>query len=369
MYYIGFVVDGKVPTFYNCLKQRAPQALVYGWGGTTAISVMRFRWIAEYVNKTDCGVRYELYRPWRRYQAVVFLKSMCDDSIELMYRLQNAGVRTVFDVNVDYLSPSEGTFFYEGMAPSLSQRTAAITMIKGVDGVIGDSLHIRDVAKQYAQNVITIEDNVENRLIQTKSSWLPSGSEKLTLLWSGQAIKLFELLAIKNLLLAWKDRIHLKCITNSLSALENWYPGYKVEMEELLQQLSHEFIPFTSISSLMHHYDNGGIFISPRFLNNSYNLGHTEWKITLPMARGRMVLCSPQRSYERVHSLAKGRGIRVCGDEKAWHRAFSELFSASVDWHGEQTAAISVVRDHYSTESIALRHLDFVTQIVHGGEI
>jgi hypothetical protein len=329
---------------------------------------MRFGWVADQVNKTFPDVRYELYRPWRKYSALIFLKSMNSDSVRLMQRSMNSGVKTIFDLNVDYLSPAEGKFYYEGMAPTSNQRRAALTMVGGVDGVIADSRHLADVAEQYNRNVIAIEDNVKNELIQTESSWLPCGIEKLTVLWCGQAVKLFELLAIKKVLLAWKDRIHLKCITGSLDALESWYPDYQTEFKELLQQVSHEIIPFSSVSALMEHYDKGGIFISPRFLNNSYNRGHTEWKTTLPMARGRIVLCSPQQSYTRVHELAHGRGIRICEDEDAWHEAFSELFSSSMNWHEEQTTALTVVKDHYSTEIIAAKHIAFVRTIIDGVE-
>lgn len=367
MEYIGFVVDGMVPSLGNCLRRRVPQALIYGWGSGTAVATMRFRWIAEYVNQLSCGVHYELYRPWRPYRAVVFLKSMGPDSIALMQRLRKKGVATVFDVNVDYLSPTRGHFFYEGMAPTSVQRSAALTMVKEVDGVIGDSLHIADVVSAYAHDVVAIEDNVKSSSIKTQSSWAPARSERMTLLWSGQAIKLFELLAIKEVLLAWKEKIHLRCITNSREAMGRWFPGYKTEMEELLGQISHEFIPFTSLADLMRHYDEGGVFISPRFLDNSYNMGHTEWKITLAMARGRLALCSPQRSYVRVAELALGQGIRVCSDEQAWHKAFAEITSGAMDWPKEQAAAIAVVRDHYCTPEIAKRHLAFVKKMIDRG--
>lgn len=358
------MVDGQVPTLAGCLRQGNLWALLVGWGSRTPVAEMRFRWIAECINRGVAGVRYELYRPWRRYQAVVFLKSMNRESIALQRVLRRQGTKTVFDANVDYFSEAVGTFFYEGMAPSKEQQANARQMAEVCDGVMADSSHIAEVVRQINGNTATITDNVLDRLVTDGSGWRPEEGKPLELVWCGQAVKLFELLAVREVLSAWRDRILLKIITNSLEYTRKWYPPYLEEFGALLQTLPHRIVPFTSIEALMTIYDQGGVFISPRFLDNSYNLGHTEWKITLPMARGRVVLCNPQPSYCQVAVKTAGKGIRVCPDAESWNKALAELMAATFDWSGEQRAAAAVVRDYYATTRLADAHLRFLTHIL-----
>lgn len=361
---IGFVVDGQVPTLADCLKRGNLWALLVGWGSRTPVAEMRFRWIAECVNRGAHGVRYELYRPWRRYQAVVFLKSMNRESSALQRVMRQQGTRTVFDANVDYFSEAAGHYFYEGMAPSKEQRGNARQMAAACDGVIADSSHIAEVVRPINGNTATITDNVLDRLVTDGSGWRPDEGKPLELIWCGQAVKLFELLAVREVLLAWRDRIVLKIITNSLEYTRKWYPPYSEEFNALLHAIPHRIMPFSSIEALMAEYGKGGVFIAPRFLDNSYNLGHTEWKITLPMARGLIVLCSPQPSYCHVAEKSAGKGIRVCPDAESWHKALTELTTATFDWRGEQRAATEVVKDHYTTAGVADAHLRFLRQVL-----
>lgn len=363
-HYIGFVIDGNVPSLRNSWVQRDPFQLVRGRYSNTAVAEMRFGWLAEHTNKQNNGLYYELFRQWRRYSAIIFLKSMGKESVALAERAAQAGVKTIFDANVDYFSRADGVFYYSGMAPTDQQRCSATIMARGCDGVIGDSEHITEVASRYARRITTIEDNIKDSLIVRQSNWMPNASGKLDLLWSGQAAKLFELLAIKGALYALRDKIHLKIITNSMGAINLWYPPYKSEFMELMKNISHEIIAFESIDKLMAVYDQGGVFVSPRFLDNTYNLGHTEWKITLPMARGRIVLCSPQASYIRVSDLAEGKGVKICFTDEDWYSALTSCINGYMDWKNEQEKAIQVVAKHYRTEVIGKKHNAFVREIL-----
>lgn len=364
MIYIGFIVDSRVPSWGNCIRHNNLWALLGGWGSRTPVAEMRYRWIADYVNARAERAYYELYRPWRKYQVVVFLKSMDLEAIALQATLKEKGVKTIFDANVDYFTPASGTFFYDGMAPSQDQQMNAVHMARECDAVIGDSQYITEKAGKLNTCVASITDNVLDRLISDGSDWRPGAGKVFQLIWCGQAVKLFELLAIKEVLLELKNKIFLKIITNSLGSLHKWYPPYKDEFHDLLKQVPHEIIPFQSIDSLMFAYDTGGVFIAPRFLDNSYNLGHTEWKITLPMARGRVVLCSPQSSYNDVSRYSAEMGIRVCHDSDGWRAAFAEILDSSFNWQKEQEAACMVVRDYYATSIVADRHLHFIQKVL-----
>ena len=71
---VGFVIDGRVPGLPGTAKDHCGwSGLLRGCPSTSSIAVMRFGWLSTSI-LVDTGVVYELYRPWRSYAAVVFLK-------------------------------------------------------------------------------------------------------------------------------------------------------------------------------------------------------------------------------------------------------------------------------------------------------
>jgi hypothetical protein len=152
-------------------------------------------------------------------------------------------------------------------------------------------------------------------------------------------------------------------VTNELSALDRWFEPWKSRFEALLADIEHQIIPFRSVAELLKVYNSGGVFISPRFLDNTYNWGHTEWKITLPMSCGRVALGSPLPSYREVADRSAGAGVRLCEDDDAWMAAFDAVLSGSFDFSTEEAAARAVARTHYSTPVVAATHQAFVTEV------
>jgi hypothetical protein len=327
------------------------------------ISLVRYHWIANQINSTtDYQLNYEIYRPWRKYDALIFLKSMGDRSLSLIKKYHAHGRPVFFDTNVNYYQ-IEGKEYYGGMLPSVQQKEDSIKITETVDGVIADSGFIMNVCEQYNSNVCWIPDNIRLDLIPPYRPWKVT-NDRLPLLWSGEAVKLFELLVIEDLLIKYAKKIELILITNDLSALERWYPDYKDRFQSLLRAVPHRIIPYQSIEQLLQIYSEGGVVISPRFLDNSYNMGHTEWKITLGMACGRMVFCSPVPSYVKVSELSARQGIRICRTPEDWGNTLEAILSGIMDKKREEMAAKSVVEQFFSTPVVAKKHAEFVRSII-----
>ena len=361
---IGFVIDGLVPTLQNCLSKTSLSPLFRGWPSTSSIQTARFSPFHHHEYLRECCLRYELYRPLRRYDAVIFLKSMNADSLTVAKDCRKKGAATVFDLNVDYLRKSEGIFYYDGMAPSDEQFHQAKAMTDNCDAVIADSNWLKSVAQRMHANVVCIPDCIQDEFIQNKATWYPSATGKIPLLWSGEAVKMFELLAIEDVIKSLKNFIVLKIITNSLDAIRKIYQPWRERLNRLLEEIDIEILDFRDIPNLLRIYDAGGIFISPRFLDNSYNMGHTEWKITLPMARYRQVVCSPQPSYLDVARLAGGETVRVCATMEEWMVSLEKIIRRDVDWENEQLAAGRVVQENYSSSVLVRRHAAFMNKII-----
>lgn len=354
---VGFVIDGQLPRWPRVWQW------VRGCPSASAVGEMRFGWIAQALPRDRA--HYSLFRPGRRYDAVVFLKSMSADCQCLAQSLRRRGTRVLFDVNVDYFTPAGGNFYYRGMAPTADQTANARRMAELADALIADSSHLAGVCAKHHANVRWIPDNVSWPIVPPHQPWKPGG--KFDLLWSGEAVKLFELLRIEAVLRKFAARVRLVLITNSLTALDRWFEPFKTRFEQLLASVEHEIIPFRSVAALLPIYARGGVFISPRFLDNTYNWGHTEWKITLPMACGRVAFGSPLPSYQDVAARSGGAGLRLCADDAAWTAALDEALSGRLDFASEESAAREVVEKHYRTPIVAEAHHDYVAEVCADG--
>ena len=351
---VGWVIGDQLDR-----KPWVREAILTGGG----VGLARFLWLARYVERQkDLGVRYSVYRPWRRYDAVIFLKSMGTRALDLLQRLEQQGVPCIFDINVNYFEPG-GKEYFSNMIPTEQQRHEVVAMAESATAVIADSEFIAGRSREYNQRTLWVSDNVPMDLLP---EYKPTRSGKrLRLLWSGESVKLFELLAAEKALIAVKDKVEIVLVTNDLAALDRLSPDIRKRLDHLLSKLSVNVVRFRSIQHLFKVYSQGGIFISPRFLDSPYNMGHTEWKITLAMACGRVALCSPVPSYVKVADRAGGRGIRILNDADAWGGALEEVLGSKFDWQKEELAAYSVVDRFYSTREVASTHAAFVHDVVN----
>ena len=352
---IGFIIGNQLDEIRILKPIRMP---------SEATGFMRFGWVSDLVNNSPkYGLKYELYRPWHRYDMIVFIKSMGTKSIEVLHRNKQKGKKVIFDANVNYYE-LWGKFYYEGMSPTEQQRQDAIEITSMADAVIADSTFLEKTCLKYNSLVFWVPDNVNMELVPPPAKTSITSNGRLVLLWSGQAIKLFELLAIEDVLKKFRNRIRLILITNSLSHIDSWYGDFKARFLSLLNNIEHDIIPFQSIAQLLDIYSKGGICISPRFLDNSYNMGHSEWKITLGMACRNMVLCSPLQSYVDVAERASNIGIRICHSAEQWEKALNELLIKDGRLEDERDAARALIESHYSTKVIAAKHAAVVQHVL-----
>jgi hypothetical protein len=351
---IGFIIGHQLHQIRLLHPDRIPDG---------DFGLMRFGWIADAVNRNpESGLHYELYRPWHRYDALVFIKAMGEREQILRDRTIAKGKPVLFDANVNYYD-QEGTYYYEGMAPSDLQRRNAENMTRHCTAVIADSSFLATRCQAFNPRVRWVPDNVNMTLIPPVAPMRQNNV--LNLMWSGQANKLFEFLAIEPVLRRFARQIRLRLVTNSLTGMNSWQPEVRQRFTQLLTDIPHDILPYSSVSSLLTLYAKEPcIGISPRFLDNTYNLGHTEWKIALPMACGRLTLASPVPSYLDVASRSHDQGIWICPDTASWETAFDRLLSNQVDWNTEAQAARNAIIQHYSTPVVAQQHTSYLNHIL-----
>ncbi len=352
---VGFIINGRVPEVAALKRGMRPWNLFLGWDDAKSpMSFMRFRWIARELRNE---VTYELYRPGRPYEAVVFLKSMGDHCLELAEVLREQGTKVIFEANVDYYSEFAGEARFDGMVPTAEQRRSAVAITELADGVIVSSQHLAGVCGQFNDQVNWVPDNVDVRMVPRSTQTTPRRDGRLNVWWSGMAEKLFEFLAVEEALRSRRDRLHLRLVTDDLRAMERWPAEVRERVERFLAVMPHTVHRFSDVENLLGRYAEGGIIVSPRFLDTPYNFGHSEWKLTLGMACGLPAVASPVPSYCDVAERAEAGALAICESGEEWGRALDELLESGVDAFGARgSAARKVVEEFYSTPVVAREH-------------
>lgn len=356
---IGFVINGRVPSLSAVAKGMNPFCLLRGWDDTPSpMSEMRFRWIARHVADS---ADYRLYRHGAVYDAVVFVKSMTEECLDLAQRLRERGTVVMFDANVDYYTVASSGNMPGDLVPTEMQRREALAMTECADTVIASSRHLAGICGGINPESRWIPDNVEPSLVPAP----PAGrnhTELLELWWSGMPQKTIDLLALADVLPGFGNRVRLNLVTGDLgSAMQRMKPAMAEGLRALLARIPHQIHPYRSVSSLLRLYGSRpGIIVSPRFLDNPYNLSHSEWKITLGMACGLPAVTSPQPSYLDVRERCLHPGaLTVCDSNEEWVSALRNAMDP-VGREEAEEAAREVVATNYSTPVVAGMHLEAV---------
>lgn len=355
---VGFVINGRVPSLAAVCRGMNPLALATGWDDAPSpMSEMRFRWIAR---RLATSSEYSLYRPGYRYDAVVFVKSMTPECRHLAARLRERGTKVIFDANVDYYTVAEAGGMPRDLIPSEQQRRDAMAMTGLADKVLASSRHLAEICRAVNPSSQWIPDNVEPRLLPSP---MPNNSDDgiLNLWWSGMPQKSVDLLCLEEVLPWFKDRVRLRIVTGNLpEAMRRMDSQIANRLRSLLHEVPHEIYRYRSVVSLLRLYSShSGVIISPRFLDNPYNLSHSEWKITLGMACGLPAITSPQPSYLDVREhCAHASAVTICSTASQWMAAFEEALK--VPLLEASAAAREVVLRHYSTPVVASAHLKAV---------
>ena len=132
----------------------------------------------------------------------------------------------------------------------------------------------------------------------------------------------------------------------------------------MLAQDQRVFTDQSEEDSQPNHFDDTAhayeIFVSPKRLVNGYELGHSEWKITLGMAAGLPAVASPQQSY--VEAIGAHGGGIVADSPEEWRAALERLRDPAV--RAELGArARRTVEELYSTQVVARRYGEFLREV------
>jgi glycosyltransferase involved in cell wall biosynthesis len=305
---------------------------------------MRIANVARSLNRSSLPVRSELYKPTRRYDVVVFVKAMDDRARAEAARVQERGGKVVFDANVNYYEVW-GDYDLPGTEPTAEQQRYAREMTSAADAVVADSSAILDVVRTLNRRSEWIPDNVDLHVFRPRR---PHRERRLRLIWSGRSHKARPLSLLREPLASLPGA--------ELVVVSDAPPP---ELDELRDVATISYKEF-SLRGYARALRGSDVIVSPKRLVNAYELGHSEWKITLGMAVGLPAVASPQRSYKEAIEAHGGGSIAESPEE--WQSAFEELLSPARRQELGDRARRTVV-ERYSTPVVARRYGEFLLSL------
>lgn len=307
---------------------------------------MRVVNVAKWMNRHSGRIRNEMYRSDRRYDVVVFLKTMSERDQEEARRVQSRGGKVVFDANVNYYE-IWGDYPIENTRPTELQQQQAIAMTELADWVVADSSYLLGVVRRFNERSSWIPDNVDlgrfGRLRRHRAE------EVVRLVWSGTSTKAASLLEIEDVLRSLEG-FELVVVSDLLPP----------SLARLQRVVPCRYVRFTErrYARLLQRMD---VIVSPRALTNPYDLSHTEYKITLGMASGLPAVASPQQAYAEAIGHAGG-GV-IAHDDGEWREALLRLrdpeLRAELGGRARRT-----VEECYATPVVASRYEEVLCSLV-----
>jgi glycosyltransferase involved in cell wall biosynthesis len=226
-----------------------------------------------------------MYSPHKKYDIVIFQKAFAPQYFDLAQRLKAYGTKIVLDLNVNYLDTKSNII-------KPGQPEQAKKFIQLTDYVLTTTEFIaQQIKKEFPEKpVVTIPENIET-FGKQKQSLSFAKDQIIRLVHVGHAVKLGDLQLIADPLKELADQYPIEILI-----LSDHKTSVKFEHSQIFVKvkLFDRFNQKAIFDDLMW----GDIFIAPRDLSETYNLGHSFDKIGRPMAVGVPVIASPVPSYK-----------------------------------------------------------------------
>lgn len=233
---------------------------------------------------SEKGIESVINKNEEKVDAVIFLRQQTRDHISLLRKYKSQGVPTLFIVGVNYYE-RKGNIKKLDQSVSPQQMYECIAMTTEADYIITASSYLEDCARRYNPNVFYIPDTIDGSHFCHTKIHKDFQKRNLSLVWCGVSVK------------AWV-----------LDHLVGVMKGLPVDLIVISEKdpalhIAHQFIKW-DYQAFPKDILKGDICVSPRILDNSYDMGHSSFKIIPFMSAGLPVLVSRQPSYTEI--ITKG---------------------------------------------------------------
>lgn len=290
----------------------------------------------------DTCFSLELYRPWKQYAAVIFLKRDAR-ALAKAKKLKVGGTKIILDVNAHIFDQSlYGKGFFKNFDQNYFDTVSEFARLADTITVTSPYL-LEQIGSLFGpEKVVLLPENIrtENRC-QEKAG---GDSDTLRFVYIGYASKASQITLLTEQFqqLSKKYTLHYTLICESDPKLS--IPG-----------IAFTYIPFKN-KTLHQNLFFGDIFLSPRDTSDTYNLGHSFTKIGLPMSMGIPVIASPLPSYEN------SAAVLIESLDDSWTQAIIRLATDRAFYQQKSDEGIRFCRDNFSPEITYKKYTDFFSR-------
>jgi glycosyltransferase involved in cell wall biosynthesis len=280
----------------------------------------------------------EVYRPWRKYDAVIFQKTFDEKAFRLALRLKKT-TKIVLDINVNYF---DHTWMKKG---ELNQNKNICRFMTLTDHLLVSTNYLKQyILPLHSTTPITvIEENIPDKYLLAKPPQVIN--QHVTFVYNGYSIKTKDLQLLQHVLTRLANIFDVSYLFVCEKKPSISFTGVQTKFIKHSYKINEE------------HLALGQICLAPRDLNDSYNLGHSFTKIGLPMAVGIPVVASPIPSYTGSPAIL----VNDFGD--AWEYEITKLITDRSYYNEIAARGRTYCAKNYSIKIIAEKYNDLFSSL------
>ena len=278
----------------------------------------------------------------------IFVRRQDNTDYELAKRLKKRNIKLILDLCVNY--------FVESSTPGMLKPVTkehinnCVRMTKLCDAVFCASLNIKDSAKKFNKKSFYLPDSVDAKhfkYIKNEKDFL---RKRIRAVWAGTTEKANELLEYMNIL----DELNISLRIISEKRPKNFgYPFFFSPHKAYFSKWKYKTFPKTMLK--------GDFVFAPRDISESYNRGHSFFKIGIFLSVGIPVIASPVPSYKEL--IFKNNCGKICETKNDFRKTIKSICSNRqrlVSW----SKSAQLIMKKYTTSEISKKYIESFKKII-----
>lgn len=283
-------------------------------------------WLAEK------GIEAEIYKPFKKYDIVFFIKVHSDRAVKTAEKLKKQGTYLIMEPFCDFLDDPE--------RQNDPQRLNVLKLTKLMDLIDACSTVQQEMFSKYHPNVNFIGDSVHDSFFEIRKEHMDK--REVTLIYCGYGKKCRDTLNIKDVIV--KLQKNYKC---KVLFLSNEKPD--------ITEFEWDYVKYNQ-NIIGEQFVLGDIMIAPRPMEDIEKLSHSNTKIAYPMAFGIPVVASPVPSYMDSPAF-------ICNTEEEWYNTLEKLIN-SVELRKEAgEVGRNFIWENYSLSHIGQLYYNIINDV------
>jgi len=280
------------------------------------------------------GVSIELYKPWKKYQAVIFTKTREDKAVQTAHYLHESGTKVIFDAYCEFIADENRS--------QDKERVNIIKIISYSDCVITCSAEQQKDFGEFHSHVELIPESVHNNFFTVQKEH--TKANKITLVYCGYSKKA-------------KDTL---CIAEEIKWLQKEFDCrllYLCETDPNIIEFPYQFVKYEQ-NKIHHQLLMGDIMIAPRPMEGIEKLAHSFSKVAFPLSVGLPTVASPVPSYINTPVI-------ICRNTQDWKDELVKLITDVEYRRSIGKAGRDYVYHTLSLEVIGYRYKQIIEEMLH----